>query len=50
MVQTDVLVKLLYADEMRENAKTVAKCKGLWIEFHTHVTTMTSQPAQNTDI
>ena len=33
-VQTDVLDKLRYTDDMAENANTEIKCKGLWIEFH----------------
>ena len=40
-VQTDVLDKLLYVDGIADNVKTGPKCKGLWIEFHKHVTTKT---------
>ena len=45
-VQKDVLDKLLFADDMAENAKTGTKCKELWIEFLKHLTTMASQSAQ----
>ena len=36
----------VYTDDMAENAKPEKNCKGLWIEFHKHVTTLTSQSVQ----
>ena len=41
-VQTDVIDKLLYANDLAENAK----CKGLKIACQKHVTTFNSQLAQ----
>ena len=41
-VQTDVVDKLLYADDLAENAKSEGKCKGLWIACQKHVTTFNS--------
>ena len=41
-VQTDVLDKPLYADDLAENAKSETKCKGLWIACQKHVTIFTS--------
>ena len=43
-VQAGVLDKLLNAIDLAEKAKTEGK--GLWIECHKHVTTMTLQSAQ----
>ena len=42
-VQTDVVDKLLYADDLAENAKSEEKCKGLSIACQKHVTTFNSQ-------
>ena len=45
-VQTDVIDKLLYADDLVENAKQRENWKGWWIAFHKYVTTLISQSAQ----
>ena len=45
-LQTDVQDKLLYADDLAENAKSETKYKGLWIESQRHVTTLTLQSTQ----
>ena len=44
-VQTGVLDKLLYADDMAKNASTERRCKRLWIEFYKPVITMISKSA-----
>ena len=44
-VQTDVVDKLLYVDDLAENAKSGEKCKGLYITCQKHVTTFNSQLA-----
>ena len=45
-MQTDVVDKLLYADDLAENAKLEGKCKGMSIARQKHVTTFNSQLAQ----
>ena len=45
-VQTDMVDKLLYADDLAENAKTEEKCKGMQNACQKHVTTFNSQLAQ----
>ena len=45
-LQTNVLDEFLYADDLAENAKSEAKCKGLWIACHKHMTSLTLQSAQ----
>ena len=45
-VQTDVVEKLLYADDLAVNAQSEETCKGLWIACQKHVTTFNSQLAQ----
>ena len=41
-VQTDVLDKLFYGDDMDKNASSEAKSKEPWIKPHSHVITMIS--------
>ena len=40
-VQTDVLDKLLSADDLTENAKLETKCNKMWIACHKHMTFLT---------
>ena len=48
-VQTDVIDKLLYADNMDKNAGSARrqKCKELWTKSYSHVITIISQSEAN---